>query len=626
MSDDSRGDFKTNKKGAANNESDELAGDVEALLRDARARLERLCPGGLVSSGKFGAAGDGPMGVKGRSPRGPHEGQWRRLFYLEWLLRFVAAQQQTHEARGKQVSDVVPTPSSERYSEENESHVGSNCASRMLLSVKGTNELCGLCSDVAPCPVATRTLMSATRAATDGGGANDAENLETRPVSTATEEVDVATPTVNGTVECVVQREEKETNAKWRHFRTWHPPPISIFINQRQPYGSAVHPERHILCLCTVLHEKPRGRKAKNKVLVDQGLYCKKCLCPLHKQKFPVSLLEKPRFCYYTGMYYCRTCHSGRTCAIPARVLHAWDFEPRPVCNDVMDFLEVQRERPLYCVSAVNPALYERVVLLEMVRFLRRQVIALREVGIQCPVFRRLFYGNDATDACALSCESTTGSSTALGGAGDELFTECFVPQGKRYLMEDSEIWSFFDFEDVHRSRSKEMETAIVSAVDLHVMAGSHASATASGGCGVMTFLKRLRSNMARHILQSGCDTCLRNSFHVCHWCCPAELALKFEHSHQRQKEAVPQTQELGTGPLTPSPCLGIAPNVSSVLFPPDQNMAHLFTVYSFDLLHVRECFACGACYHTKCFDEMRCKLGGGLHCLCCQRAGNNDQ
>lgn len=41
----------------------------------------------------------------------------------------------------------------------------------------------------------------------------------------------------------------------------------------------------------------------------------------------------EPRICDYTGLYYCPTCHWNDTAAIPARILHNWDFTPYKVCR-----------------------------------------------------------------------------------------------------------------------------------------------------------------------------------------------------------------------------------------------------------------------------------------------------
>lgn len=61
------------------------------------------------------------------------------------------------------------------------------------------------------------------------------------------------------------------------------------------------------------------------------------------------------RRCEYNGALYCTECHKGALAPIPARVLHQWDFVPRPVCGPVADYLASIFEQPLLCIGAVNP-------------------------------------------------------------------------------------------------------------------------------------------------------------------------------------------------------------------------------------------------------------------------------
>eukprot|EP00798_Chlamydomonas_sp_ICE-L_P020855 gene20855-27690_t len=57
------------------------------------------------------------------------------------------------------------------------------------------------------------------------------------------------------------------------------------------------------------------------------------------------------------GRLYCRDCHDGQSATIPSRVLHDWDFAPKPVCLSALEYLEAIEGQPLLCVSAVNPNL-----------------------------------------------------------------------------------------------------------------------------------------------------------------------------------------------------------------------------------------------------------------------------
>nr|CCC51273.1 conserved hypothetical protein [Trypanosoma vivax Y486] len=266
--------------------------------------------------------------------------------------------------------------------------------------------------------------------------------------------------------------EEEEVTPKqqeWHLYRTWQPSEVMLLANVEQPHGDENNPVRHILCLSTIVHKKPLGIWAKDAALRKQGRYCKQCLTPLRKRYLPFPSWKEARFCYYTGMYYCTSCHSGRHAVIPARVLHLWDFNPRPVCNSALDFLELQRTRPVYCVSAIKPELYVHSLLLQTARLLRLQLAALREMGMACPVFRQLFYRSDIAAEAERAGGRQVLSNTSKGSRPRPLTpsntvvavaleaipsaSEYYVPRSRRYLIEESEIWSMTDFDDMRRGQ-----------------------------------------------------------------------------------------------------------------------------------------------------------------------------
>ena len=45
---------------------------------------------------------------------------------------------------------------------------------------------------------------------------------------------------------------------------------------------------------------------------------------------------------------------------IPGRVLHKWDFVPRPVSCAAHDYLTSISDQPVLCVTAINPGLYAK--------------------------------------------------------------------------------------------------------------------------------------------------------------------------------------------------------------------------------------------------------------------------
>ena len=86
---------------------------------------------------------------------------------------------------------------------------------------------------------------------------------------------------------------------------------------------------------------------------------------------------QHPRFCEYSRHLYCSTCHVGDRCILPWAVLDAWDFRPRPVARAVHDYLDSIFDKPVLCVSGVNPGLYSRVALLAKVREARLRLAEL---------------------------------------------------------------------------------------------------------------------------------------------------------------------------------------------------------------------------------------------------------
>ncbi|RNF16927.1 uncharacterized protein Tco025E_05082 [Trypanosoma conorhini] len=606
--------------------------DVAALLGRARSCLEEARRAGPATAAAVSRAGG--RGARGR-PRQAGEERWRRLRYLEWLTRFVLRQQRVSDALRQRASEawqLAPAPAAA----DGETFNG---ASGSAGSDVGAREAAGSDNSrfapVTPAsPAANGDEGRRDEAALHVGGpqtrmpssgvrafeehAHHAEENTVVAVASACDDVRVVVRAASDRLESAQEPDSREEQSEWRRFRTWFPSELSCLANVPQPHGTEASPVPHILCLSTIVHEKPRGMSAKNEALLAQGRYCKSCLCPLKKSYFPVPSWKAANFCYYTGMYYCKKCHSGRKSVIPARVLHFWDVKCFPVCNDAIGFLELQLKRPLYCVSAVNPRLYDRVALLEELRCIRMQLVALREVGVQCSVFRRLFYLKDGTNRPTTGSCSWTSFSLVSDYMEDEFEVECFVPREKRYLMEDSEVWSLDDLLEVHRCCPGGANCDVASCdVPPQLRACGHARPET--GCRLFMYLRRLRLQMTNHIFQRRCDTCLRNSLDICRWCCPSG-ALEAFGRYRKQGVVLPQRGVEGSPTFfaaTSPPPLGQASCAGAHAEP------CLYMVHSFDLLHVRSCPQCGACYHRRCFEQMQCELAGGMGCLCCRESSD---
>ncbi|KAH9598753.1 putative zinc-RING and/or ribbon [Trypanosoma melophagium] len=608
---------------------DDSVAKVTALLQRLRSALEDLQITEIANQRASDSCSDEEAYVqaeKQQQQQQLREQYQMRLRYLEWLQRFVKKQELVL-LRLQQVTDF---PQSKLSAEQNV--IENNPV--LLDSLKMEKVECETSkSHMIPTlheakePRSPLGDLALQRDALNSGDSTDYADLKI----VECRDPDGVTPIMSDTGMSSVAQQVLESGIQWQNFRTWQPSQVSLLANVVQPSGGESSPVRHILCLSTVVCEKPRGIRAKDAALHVQGRYCKSCLSPLRKRHFPFPSWKAARFCYYTGMYYCTRCHTGKKSVIPARVLHSWDFEPQPVCNEALDFLELQRDRPLYFVSAVNPALYHQVQLLYMLRFMRLQVVALREVGIQCHVFRHLFYGENASGQLNSDEKKRVGSSNSTDIPSYKLHIKSFVPNEKRYLMEDSEVWSLADLEDIWNCEREEFMRLVTppSIALMEESAYNRVLTVIAGKCKSALFLKRLRAHMVYHILQKRCAVCVRNSLDLCRWCSPPDILAIFEQRKELEKS---QGQKDDTG-ITTSSLFAISSSMVSSQDSSDEMLTiapHLYSVWSFDLVHVRACPSCGACYHKRCFYKLQKEMSGVMWCRRCfpnrliNRNGNN--
>ncbi|KAK4793950.1 hypothetical protein SAY86_011944 [Trapa natans] len=100
----------------------------------------------------------------------------------------------------------------------------------------------------------------------------------------------------------------------------------------------------------------------------------------------------KPRFCDYMGQLFCPSCHTNETAVLPARVLHYWDFAEYPVCQLAKSYLDSIQDKPVLCVSAVNPFLLSRVPGLFHVMGIRKKIRSMLPF-VRCPFRRSINHG-----------------------------------------------------------------------------------------------------------------------------------------------------------------------------------------------------------------------------------------
>ncbi|KAL3696327.1 hypothetical protein R1sor_010403 [Riccia sorocarpa] len=115
-----------------------------------------------------------------------------------------------------------------------------------------------------------------------------------------------------------------------------------------------------------------------------------------------------PRLCEYTGQLFCSTCHLNETAVLPAWVLERWDFTPRLVSQLAKAYLDSIYDKPMLCVSAVNPYLYARVPVLAHLTEMRKKISKMLAC-IRCPARTRIQsmlgsrrYLLENSDFCAL--------------------------------------------------------------------------------------------------------------------------------------------------------------------------------------------------------------------------------
>lgn len=153
--------------------------------------------------------------------------------------------------------------------------------------------------------------------------------------------------------------------------------------------GSATHTDGNLVFGKTIsLVVEIRPYKSIKQILEAQHFTC--AGCHKHFDDGKTRVLEfvqtlgwsKPRLCEYTGQLFCPTCHINELAVLPARVLHHWDFTQYPVSQMAKSYLDSIQDKPMLCVSAVNPFLFSKVPALQQVTGVRKRI------GVMLPYVR----------------------------------------------------------------------------------------------------------------------------------------------------------------------------------------------------------------------------------------------
>ncbi|CAI9112682.1 OLC1v1013157C1 [Oldenlandia corymbosa var. corymbosa] len=145
-----------------------------------------------------------------------------------------------------------------------------------------------------------------------------------------------------------------------------------------------------------VVHLRPR--KSMKQLLDEQHYTCAGCHKNFDEGNTRMKELAltlgwgKPRYCEYSGQLFCSSCHNNDTAVLPSRVLHQWDFTQYTVSQLSKSYLDSIFDKPMLCVSAVNPHLFSRVPALQYVRNVRKRIGAMLPF-IRCPFRRSILKG-----------------------------------------------------------------------------------------------------------------------------------------------------------------------------------------------------------------------------------------
>ena len=131
-------------------------------------------------------------------------------------------------------------------------------------------------------------------------------------------------------------------------------------------------------CAASKVEEKPEFmlQICPEKGLSAQGYRCAEC-------RVIISHAEH-RLCDYCGLYYCTSCNWNNREVIPARVMHNWDFEPRPVCRASKQFLKLMEKKPVLCIPDINPMLFCFIEELNMVKQMREKLLVMKGYLVAC--------------------------------------------------------------------------------------------------------------------------------------------------------------------------------------------------------------------------------------------------
>jgi run domain Beclin-1 interacting cysteine-rich containing protein len=159
-----------------------------------------------------------------------------------------------------------------------------------------------------------------------------------------------------------------------------------------------------------------------------QGSVCFGCQTAISEGFF-----SAPRYCEYTGKFYCQRCHSGKKYYIPARIVHNWDFSMQPVNNGSLEFLTALYEEPSCDIGVLNPKLYKTVPVLKDLRLVRKKLYHMKDFIMTCTKLT----DEDPPKALLKTCPSHHYTSVEMYSIADLVKVDVILDK----LMGTLEVW-----------------------------------------------------------------------------------------------------------------------------------------------------------------------------------------
>lgn len=215
----------------------------------------------------------------------------------------------------------------------------------------------------------------------------------------------------------------------------------------------------HICRVCAHVVMTEKGQFETN-ICPENGLASQQYKCAeCHTALTFKDAWNEPRLCDYTGQYFCATCHWNDTMAIPARVVHNWDWEQRYVSRIAHQMLTLAWNRPYIDLESINPKLFNFIAELEWVHKMRKDLEWMRRYLCACsegstllsPLFMQLGDVNKKYSMShleAINDGSLESQLTELTENCRSHITNCKLCSGKGYLCEicgNNEILYPFD-------------------------------------------------------------------------------------------------------------------------------------------------------------------------------------